>query len=55
MPVSEYYGGHGDEVMEDMEKRYGKKKGKRVFYATNNKRHIKKGKKKSHKKQSRKR
>lgn len=38
MPISEYFGGHGSEVMSDMQKRYGKKKGKSVFYATANKR-----------------
>jgi len=37
MPLSEYYGGKGAKVMKDMVKRYGKKKGKRVFYATHNK------------------
>jgi hypothetical protein len=38
MPISKYYGGHGEEVMSDMKKRYGGKKGKSVFYATANKR-----------------
>ncbi len=38
MPVKKYYSGHGEQVMEDMTKRYGKKKGKEVFYATANKR-----------------
>ena len=38
MPISEYFKGHGSEVMSDMQKRYGKKKGKQVFYATANKR-----------------
>lgn len=38
MPVSEYYSGHGVQVMHDMIKRYGEKKGKEVFYATANKR-----------------
>lgn len=37
MPVSKYYGGHGEEVMRDMKRRYGKKRGERVFYATANK------------------
>lgn len=36
MPVSKYYKGHGREVMADMTRRYGKKKGERVFYATAN-------------------
>lgn len=37
-PVSGYFGGHGSEVMKNMMAQYGKKKGKRVFYATANKR-----------------
>ena len=37
MPVDKYYKGHGSEVMSDMTKRYGEKKGKSVFYATANK------------------
>ena len=37
MPINEYYRGHGSEVMRSMEKRYGKKAGKRVFYTTANK------------------
>lgn len=40
MPQSEYYKGHGKEVMSDMKKRYGEKKGKSVFYATANKRGL---------------
>ena len=40
MPVSEYYKGRGEEVMRSMQKRYGKKGGKRVFYATANKRGL---------------
>ena len=36
MPLSKYYGGHGDEVMAKMKKEYGGKKGERVFYATKN-------------------
>lgn len=48
MPVSEYYGGKGVQVMHDMIKRYGEKKGKEVFYATANKR--KGDKPKKHKK-----
>jgi hypothetical protein len=42
MPISKYYGGHGTEVMSNMTKEYGAKKGKQVFYATQNKQ--KKGK-----------
>lgn len=38
MPLSKHYSGHGAEVMKDMKKRYGAKKGKKVFYATENKR-----------------
>ena len=38
MPVSSYYGGSGEKVMRSMQKRYGSKAGKRVFYATANKR-----------------
>lgn len=37
MPLSKYFGGHGEEVMADMKKRYGSKRGKREFYATANK------------------
>ena len=37
MPVSKHYGGHGAEVMSAMTKEYGAKKGKQVFYATENK------------------
>lgn len=38
MPLSKYYGGHGEKVMANMQKEYGEKEGKRVFYATANKR-----------------
>lgn len=37
MPIGKYYGGHGEKVMKDMTKQYGKKKAKKVFYATSNK------------------
>lgn len=37
MPIKRYYGGKGRKVMRSMQKRYGKKRGKRVFYATINK------------------
>ena len=37
MPLSKYYGGHGEEVMASMKKEYGGKKGERVFYTTQNK------------------
>ena len=35
MPVSGYYGGHGEEVMRSMRKKYGKR-AKEVFYRTAN-------------------
>lgn len=38
MPISAYYKGHGDEVLSAMSKEYGPDKGKRVFYATANRR-----------------
>jgi len=38
MPLSKYFKGHGEEVMSNMKKEYGDKKGKQVFYATSNKR-----------------
>ena len=37
MPLYKYFGGKGEGVMADMQKRYGEKKGKSVFYATANK------------------
>lgn len=37
MPLNKHYGGHGEEVMKSMMKTYGEKKGKKVFYATENK------------------
>lgn len=40
MPISKYYGGHGSEVMKNMKKQYGDKKGRSVFYATANKRGV---------------
>jgi hypothetical protein len=43
MPISKYYKGHGEEVMSNMKKQYGEKKGKSVFYATANKRKQKGG------------
>jgi hypothetical protein len=39
MPIDKYYGGHGDEVMSDMQDKHGAKKGKQIFYATANKKH----------------
>lgn len=48
MPIKDYYGGRGLEVMRQMVKKYGKKRGKEIFYATLNKMEAKKkkGKKK---------
>jgi len=43
MPVSKYFKGHGEEVMSNMKKQYGEKKGKQVFYATANKRGVQTG------------
>lgn len=40
MPQSEYFKGHGKEVMSSMKKQYGEKKGKEIFYATANKKHM---------------
>ena len=37
MPVSSYFKGKGESVMDSMEKTYGAKKGKEVFYGTANK------------------
>ena len=46
MPISKYFGGHGDKVMNNMTKEYGDEKGKQVFYATANKKGETPGKKK---------
>ncbi len=37
MPVGAYFGGNGQKVKRQMRKKYGKKAGDRVFYATANK------------------
>ena len=37
MPVSAYFKGKGEQVLASMQKEYGADKGKRVFYATANK------------------
>jgi hypothetical protein len=37
MALSRYFKGHGEEVMANMKKEYGSKKGTSVFYATVNK------------------
>ena len=41
MPINKYYKGHGSEVMKNMKKEYGDKKGEEVFYATANKKGLK--------------
>ena len=41
MPINAYYKGHGEEVMSKMKKEYGDEAGKRVFYATANKKKLK--------------
>ena len=38
--VADYYGGHGREVLADMRRRYGKRHGREVFYATARKRGL---------------
>lgn len=38
MPISKYFKGSGEKVMASMQKKYGVKKGKSVFYATIKKR-----------------
>jgi hypothetical protein len=38
MPLSKHYKGSGEKVMREMKSRYGSEAGKRVFYATENKR-----------------
>lgn len=37
MPIDEYFGGHGKEVMKGMIRKHGVKEGKNIFYATANK------------------
>jgi hypothetical protein len=48
VPLNKYFKGKGEKVMSDMEDRYGKKKGKSVFYATANKKGMAPPKKKKH-------
>lgn len=38
MPLSKYFEGKGEKVMSNMKKEYGSEKGKKIFYATANKR-----------------
>jgi hypothetical protein len=52
MPLNKYFGGKGGKVMDDMKDRYGKKKGKSIFYATANKQKKKKKSKLSAKDQA---
>lgn len=40
MPLSEYFKGDGRKVMADFVRRYGEKRGKRLFYATASKRGL---------------
>jgi len=40
MPLSEYFKGDGKKILADFVKRYGEKRGKRIFYATANKRGL---------------
>ena len=48
MPLDKYFKGKGDEVKKNMQREYGGKKGKQVFYATINKRKkIRKGPRKA--------
>lgn len=37
MPLSKYFGGHGERVMREMQAAHGTKAGMREFYATANK------------------
>lgn len=39
MPISKYFGGHGEKVMKSMKKKYGGR-AKEVFYATANKKGL---------------
>ena len=43
MPIDKYFKGSGDDVMSSMQKQYGDKKGKSVFYATAQKTGMKPG------------
>lgn len=38
MPLSGYFGGHGESVMHRLKRRYGPVRGERIFYATAKKR-----------------
>jgi hypothetical protein len=41
MPLAKYFRGKGEQVLSDMQDRYGDDKGKKVFYATAEKRGMK--------------
>jgi hypothetical protein len=48
MPLDKYFKGKGAQVMRNMQREYGAEKGKRVFYATVNKRkQLRKGPRKA--------
>ena len=36
MPLSGYFGGHGEKVMADLVAKHGKEEGERAFYAIHN-------------------
>ena len=40
VPLSEYFKGDGKKILADFVKRYGEAKGKRMFYATANKKGL---------------
>lgn len=44
MPLSKHFGGKGEKVMKAMIARYGRERGERIFYATENKRKVKRKK-----------
>jgi hypothetical protein len=46
MPLNKYFHGHGEQVMQDMKKKYGDR-GEEVFYRTANKKGMKPEDKKS--------
>ena len=50
MPLKKYFKGSGEKVMSNMQDEYGREKGKRVFYATANKRKMAPKRKKSNRK-----
>jgi hypothetical protein len=49
VPLSKYFKGKGEAVMESMQEQYGADKGKQVFYATANKSGMKPKKKRKRK------